>query len=186
MSALSQGVEVFLQPGEWHFGDRSTRVRTLLGSCVSITLWHPRLLIGGMCHYMLPTRTAGSAPALDGRYAEEALCLLLREIDRQDTRPQDYEVKLFGGGNMFPSAGQCCKGHVGKKNAEFGKALLRRHGLRVRAMDLGGIGHRCVLFDIDNGNVWVKRVGQTEPDDALCMRCEAEPFCRRSGIAVAG
>ncbi|WP_416638624.1 hypothetical protein [Pseudomonas sp. OHS18] len=33
--------EVYLQPGGYHFGGPYTRVRTLLGSCVSIVLWHP-------------------------------------------------------------------------------------------------------------------------------------------------
>ena len=47
---------VFLHPGECYFGGGPTRIATLLGSCVSITVWHPRLLVGGMCHYMLPSR----------------------------------------------------------------------------------------------------------------------------------
>lgn len=45
---------VTLQPGEFHFGGANTRIQTLLGSCVAITLWHPIRRIGGMCHYMLP------------------------------------------------------------------------------------------------------------------------------------
>ncbi len=45
---------VVLRPGDFHFGGGHTRISTLLGSCVSITLWHPRRLIGGMCHYMMP------------------------------------------------------------------------------------------------------------------------------------
>ena len=49
-------LEIFLQPGEFYFGEGKTRIRTLLGSCVAITLWHPRLHIGGMSHYMLPSR----------------------------------------------------------------------------------------------------------------------------------
>ncbi len=52
-------MEVFLQPGELYFGDGRTRVRTLLGSCVAIAVWHPRLRIGGLCHYMLPSRAIG-------------------------------------------------------------------------------------------------------------------------------
>src|SRR5439155_18563598 len=43
-------LEIFLQPGEWYFGDADTRIRTLLGSCVAITMWHPRRCLGGMCH----------------------------------------------------------------------------------------------------------------------------------------
>ena len=56
----------------------STR-RTLLGSCVSISLWHPRRKIGGMCHYMLPSRGGCEASAPDGRYADEVIALMLQE-----------------------------------------------------------------------------------------------------------
>src|SRR3954447_16549729 len=96
-------IEIFLQPGECYFGDRYTRIRTLLGSCVAITLWHPKLLIGGMCHYLLPQRPGAQPAILSGKYADEAMRLLLGEIKRANTSPQDYEVKMFGGGNMFPT-----------------------------------------------------------------------------------
>jgi chemotaxis receptor (MCP) glutamine deamidase CheD len=40
MNTLIEGLhEVFLNPGEFHFGEGTTRISTLLGSCVSITLW---------------------------------------------------------------------------------------------------------------------------------------------------
>jgi Chemotaxis protein; stimulates methylation of MCP proteins len=55
-------MEIFLQPGDWYFGDRDTRIRTLLGSCIAITIWHPRLLVGGMCHFLLPGRGTCTPP----------------------------------------------------------------------------------------------------------------------------
>jgi len=54
MAEPDQLVEVVLGPGDLYFGDRRTRIRTLLGSCVAVTLWHPKAQIGGMCHYMMP------------------------------------------------------------------------------------------------------------------------------------
>ena len=71
-------LDVFLQPGDFHFGAGRTRISTLLGSCISITLWHPARLIGGMCHFMLPTRGLPGGVPLDGRYADEALALFDR------------------------------------------------------------------------------------------------------------
>ena len=78
-------IEIFLNPGEFYFGDRDVRIRTILGSCVSITLWHPKLLIGGMCHYMLPSRQGRETKRADGKYADEALGLLFEEIRRGGT-----------------------------------------------------------------------------------------------------
>jgi len=172
-------VEVFLQPGEWYFGDRQTRLRTLLGSCVSITLWHPQLLIGGMCHYMLPERVAQRRIQPDGKFADEAFWLLLREIERSGTALHEYEVKLFGGGNMFPETRRCETAHIGRKNADFGRHLLSRHGLRPKASDLGGFGHRTVIYDIWSGHVWVKKFSQRL--ESACEDCEIRGICHEHG-----
>ena len=55
-AAPEDALEIFIRPGEFYFGDGNTRIRTILGSCVAVTLWHPERHIGGMCHYMLPRR----------------------------------------------------------------------------------------------------------------------------------
>lgn len=55
MDSPSEVIDRFLNPGEIFFGGSGFRVRTLLGSCVSIVLWHPNRHLGGMCHYLLPT-----------------------------------------------------------------------------------------------------------------------------------
>lgn len=165
-------IEIFLQPGEFWFGDRNTRIRTVLGSCVSITMWHPQLLIGGMCHFMLAKRPVRQHGELDGRYADEAMALFLREIRAAGTKPADYQVKLFGGGNMFPASmkkrsGEChpptCDGvtvtncrHVSCANSRIARQLALQHGFTVAAEHLGETGHRQILFDIWSGHVWVK------------------------------
>jgi len=43
MSQTTLALEIFLHQGEVYFGDRDTRIRTVLGSCVAITMWHPEL-----------------------------------------------------------------------------------------------------------------------------------------------
>lgn len=168
-------IEIFLQPGEWYFGDRDTRIRTVLGSCVSLTAWHPRLKIGGMCHYMLPSRGATTL-APDGRYADEAFALLLREIRSAGTRPEEFQFKLFGGGNMFPGP-SCLKGkaNVPSRNIAAARELAMRHGLRVSAENMGGTGHRHVMFDIWSGNAWVRHHAG-EPVHQ-CEKCEARMEC---------
>jgi chemotaxis protein CheD len=152
-------LEIFLQPGEFYFGDEKTRIRTLLGSCVAIVLWQPERRIGGMCHYMLPTRPHRRLEEpLDGRYAEEAMQLFMRELRRSGTHPGDYQAKLFGGGQMFGYAGKL-RPHadISMRNMETGRAILVREGFRLHAHDMGGQGHRNVIFDLWTGDVWLKR-----------------------------
>ena len=50
MLTVAQAGDVVLGPGDLYFGRGEHQVRTLLGSCVGITLWHPRAYLGGMCH----------------------------------------------------------------------------------------------------------------------------------------
>lgn len=155
-----QPLEIFLQPGDHYFGDRDTRIRTVLGSCVSLTFWHPNLLVGGMCHYMLPSRDnerRGSAgPIPDGRYADEAIALMMKDIDAIGASHKEYQVKLFGGGNMFPETRKEGDGHVGQRNVGMARKLVMKHGFAHMAEHLGGIGHRNIIFEVWNGDVWVR------------------------------
>ena len=161
MQAPADVIDVFLQPGEFYFGEEKTRIRTLLGSCVAVTLWHPKLHIGGMCHYMLPRRPrhkAETVATLDGRYAEDAMKMFLHELLRSRTHARDYQVKLFGGGHMF-ARGLKADRHpsISDTNVEYGRAAIAQCGFRCSAEDLGGDGHRNVILDLWNGDVWVRR-----------------------------
>lgn len=149
-------LEVFLHQGEVYFGDRETRIRTVLGSCVAITMWHPELKLGGMCHYMLPTRRKHGHHGLNGKYADEALALMLAEIHQAGTHASDYQIKLFGGGNMFLRAKKSTEPNVGTRNVEFGRQLLKKHGLTIHAEHILGHGHRNLIFNIWSGDVWMK------------------------------
>lgn len=147
--------DIFLHPGEFYFGDEPVRIRTLLGSCVAITLWHPFRLMGGMCHYMLPNPNKSDLDHLNGRYAEDAILMFLQEIKRFKTIPCEYQVKIFGGGNMFPSLSKPQEKNIGQRNMDVGKKLLQEAGFQIHTSHLGGIGYRRIVFDIGNGDVSV-------------------------------
>lgn len=149
-------VEIYLLPGEIHFGDANTRIHTVLGSCVSISLWHPAQCRGGMCHFMLPSRGRPASGTLDGRYADEAVRLLLREIEGNGAAPAAYQVKLFGGGNMFHAVRGGKSFDIANDNIAAARFLLDRAGFRIQAEDVGGNGHRRIIFDLSDGNVWVR------------------------------
>lgn len=146
--------EVFLNPGGFHFGRKPTRISTLLGSCVSITLWHPRRHIGGMCHYMLTERDRTAQAPLDGRFANEAFALFLQQVEAAGTHPREYQAKLFGGANMLSdlSGGQI---DIGPRNVAYGRALLAAKNIALIAEHVGGSGRRKLHFDVGSGDVWL-------------------------------
>lgn len=151
---MANVVEVVLNPGDFYFGGHDTRIHTLLGSCVSVTLWHPRLLVGGMCHYMLPHQRIPSARrGLDGRYADHAIRMFLNEMERIGTRAGEYVAHLYGGGNQFPPFQRGRAPDVARDNIEAGLTLLDRFGFRLARTDLGGTGPRRLTFEIATGEV---------------------------------
>ena len=153
-------IDIFLQPGEFYFSDSETRIRTLLGSCVAITMWHPRLQIGGMCHYLLPMRN-NEHTEFDGRYANDAIQLFMIELEKTNSLPREYEVKMFGGGNQFPRQTGNNRASVPDNNIQVGRQLLKQHGFTIKAEHLGGTGHRNVIFDVWSGHVWMRHVEKT-------------------------
>ncbi|MBS1161051.1 MAG: putative chemotaxis protein [Proteobacteria bacterium] len=146
--------EVFLNPGEFHFAAGRTRISTLLGSCVSITLWHPRRMIGGMCHFMLTERVRPVGVPLDGRFADEAFELFLEQVKAAGTRPGEYQAKLFGGANMF-SGPASEPMEIGRRNVGYGRQLLAAQHIAILAEHVGGNGRRKLHFDLWSGNVWL-------------------------------
>jgi chemotaxis protein CheD len=156
-------LEVFLQPGEYFFGDHETRLRTILGSCVSVTFWHPKLLLGGMCHIMLPSRSSQSGGIVDGKYADEAIELLLAEINKAGTFASEYQVKVFGGGDMFTHQNAINGLSIGQKNIVTVRNLLAKNQFNIHAEHLGGSGHRYIIFDVWSGYVWVRHHALNRP-----------------------
>ncbi|CAN7682598.1 chemotaxis protein CheD [Pseudoduganella sp. LjRoot289] len=150
-------IDVFLQPGEYFVGDAGFRIRTLLGSCVSITLWHPQRRIGAMSHFLLAQRGKRPPGPLDGRYGADSLALMLEELAQQGVAAAECQAKIFGGSAMF--APQTCRqaSEIGRHNGEAARALLRTHGIAVAAESLFGAGHRQILFHIASGDVWERQ-----------------------------
>lgn len=169
MTEPASVVDIFLQPGDIYLGERDTRIRTVLGSCVSLVLWHPQALLGGMLHYMLPRRTQRETGALDARYGDEAMELMRRDIDAAGVPLREFRVHLFGGGNMFPRVRQTSHWQVGRKNVEAARHLIRRFGLSVSDEHVEGNGHRHLIFNVWNGDILL-RYAEAYPYESNTMK----------------
>jgi chemotaxis protein CheD len=165
--AAWRGKSVFLQPGEYFVGE-GVRVNTLLGSCVSITLWHPRKHIGAMSHFVLASRGGPRRDvrvALDARYGDEALELMVAGLAALGVRESECHAKIFGGGDMFAEASTRLGGGVtvGRRNGRAARAMLEARGIAVRSQHLYGSGHRRIAFDLWTGHVWVRHASEGAP-----------------------
>ncbi len=157
--------KIILHPGDFCFTRNNVHMHTLLGSCIAITLWHPTLHVGGMCHFTLP-KFLGDRPSnakLDGRYAEDVMKMFKLEAIKYKTDITEYEAKIFGGGNMIREQGESVEDTVGTRNAAAAMQLLMAEGVNILVAAVGEFGHRRLVFDVAKGEVWVRHI-QKEGD----------------------
>ncbi len=149
-------IRVYLLPGEYRVGDSRHRIRTLLGSCVSITLWHPRFQIGAMSHFVLyGSKHEGG---LNARYGEDALTLMEQELYALGVKVTECQAKVFGGGAMFEAQGKTSMVDIGRKNGEAAQRMLQERRIPIVSESLFGEGHRQIAFNVKTGDVWMRQV----------------------------
>ena len=160
------GQHVVLMPGQLHFGQAAASLRTLLGSCVAVTLWHPERRIGGMCHFLLPARNGRAGEAPDGRYGDDALDAMVKALRRAGTDPRDYHAHLYGGADTMPDGLQV-KFNVGERNIEKGWSLIDQHGFQLQGVDVGEDVPRTVSLTLATGEVEMRRGTGKAPVHAM-------------------
>ncbi|MCZ8342029.1 MAG: chemotaxis protein CheD [Leptospira sp.] len=156
--------DIFLNPGEIYFGEKNIRLRTLLGSCVSIVLWCPGKKMGGMCHYLLPdTQENKSDPNKSTRYGIHAIDYFFHEMKKVRLERRDFIAKVFGGSTMFLKEeeslfdSESSIKQIGNKNVDFAKKILQENEIKILSEDTGGTQSRKIFFTIWDGEVWVEK-----------------------------
>jgi len=146
-----------LQPGEVYFSSPlkkqiATRLKTILGSCVAVIIWHQKSKTAGMCHYLL-TEEADSTKATQVmqkyRYGDEALDYLLKKMAILHPLDQ-YEISIFGGSNMYPSL---TKPTIGEVNVRFAKNWAKKNNLVFCQQDTLGNNGRSLTLDLTTGSI---------------------------------
>lgn len=130
-------------------------LKTLLGSCIGLTLFDDRRRIGGMAHILLPHSSGSDAPA--GKFADTAIPELIRLLEAAGSKSRHLTAKLAGGANMFLSSAPRC---IGEQNLAAVLELLKQHLIPVMAIHCGGNQGRRMTLDVANGDVLVEIVGQ--------------------------
>lgn len=144
-----------IEPGGFYFGDDENKIYTLLGSCVAVTMWHPVRKIVGMCHVVLPSREKETT---NTRFAGCAIEKFVEEIKGFNTVPREYEVKVYGGGNMFPSLVKDDNKLIGLKNIKEVERLLMKTGFHIKFKDVGGSVARKLTLNRLTGGITIEHV----------------------------
>lgn len=143
-----------INPGGWAV-DNDRAISTLLGSCVAVCLYDPKLHLAGMNHFLLPSRQArqddDTDVILNGDYSME---VLVNSMLGKGARKERLVAKAFGGGTIVTSIQMA----IGQRNAEFAREWLEREGIPLVASDFGGAWSRKVVFTPLNGDAFCRRM----------------------------
>lgn len=152
-----------LQPGELYLARGPAILRTILGSCVGVTFWSPRLGAGALCHGVLPrcpqNWPSGSTLSEGYRYVDFSIRYLARQFDALGACRRDLEVKVFGGADVLPVNGTSRdRPTVGALNCLVALEVLAAEGFTVSASDVGGVRGRTIHFHTGTGEVLLHRL----------------------------
>lgn len=158
-----------LQPGEVYFSqlsesNKAKKLKTILGSCVAVTLWHPKSKTAGMCHYLLAQESESKKATQvmqKYRYGEQALDYLLKKMALLHPL-NEYNLALFGGSKMYPSL---ARPSIGELNVEFAQEWAKRNKLTFSQQDILGNHGRSLTLDLTTGNI--KLITYTDNEGAL-------------------
>lgn len=139
----------FLTPGDYFFGRFDGKLVTLLGSCVAVTLWHPRLRLVAMTHYVLPHGRRFTAQ--DTHYGEAVFAQLQKDMLAWGTPAHEFQKGLFGGGSQL-QPGRGTHTHVATSNLNFALEQFSRLGWSIERQQLGG-GYRRLSLNGRDGSI---------------------------------
>lgn len=150
---------ITIYPGEFFSTAGDELISTVLGSCISVTLFDERNAFGGINHFMYASisHAIEDSPDMRGRYGEFAVELLLEDMLKKGADRTALSAKIFGGSNVFnlpPDAGI----QVGDMNIRFAFDYLKKQNIPIVASDTGGVYPRKIYFDPKTSKVWLKRI----------------------------
>jgi len=147
-----------INPGGWAI-EAERPIATLLGSCVAVCLFDPKLKLGGMNHFLLPSRTSGANTdtdiILNGDFSME---VLVNGLINKGASKARLIAKAFGGGTIVSSIRMA----IGERNAEFAQEWLEREKISLIASDFSGPWSRKVIFVPQTGDTFCRRMSITQ------------------------
>ncbi len=161
---------IYLKPGELHISSEPSLVTTVLGSCVSVTMFNRRLGIGAICHGMLPEcsssdsrRCLSSGICKDScrdclKYVDCSIYSMIGQFQKLGIGSNEIEVKLFGGANVLQVRNGADSNTVGNQNIKKAMQVINSEKLKLTASDVGGERGYKIIFYPHTGEVMKKRI----------------------------
>ncbi|MBF0183398.1 MAG: chemotaxis protein CheD [Magnetococcales bacterium] len=150
---MAEDNKPFLLPGALFAKDGDYIITTVLGSCIAVCLWDPRLRRGGMNHYKLPLWNGDGLPS--PKFGNIAIVKLIEHMLEMGSNQRELKAKVFGGGAVLQSSSGFL--NVGQRNIEVAQEFLAQANIPIVASDIGGEVSRKIIFNTQDGAILLKR-----------------------------
>ncbi len=149
---------------EWIISKGEVVLGTTLGSCVSICLWDPKTLTGGLNHFLLPLKPSKRQPIIGTAkyymnikdYQHEVIEVLIEQMIARNIAPAHMHALVVGGAESKIDYYQ-----VGEKNLAIALQLLKEWGIRNVKVSAGGNYSRKIMFYVQEGKVVIHKFDMT-------------------------
>ena len=97
-----------------------------------------------MVHYMLPDSTKLKNNQNIAKFGDSGIKELYRLMVAQGASPKRMVAKIAGGAKMFEVSGLSNVGHVGERNAQQAKVMLKELNIPLEEVTKSGKGSRLL------------------------------------------
>lgn len=164
-----------IYPGEYYVTNSDELIGTLLGSCVAVCLHDNVKKIGAMNHFMLPGKINERDIPQDDytRYGLASMIKIIWEMLERGAERENITARVFGGGNIIQSLNTPDRpGNISSNNIRMAKLMLEMEDIPIVGMDVGSDYTRKIIFDVDTGRVYLRKIRGTEISKLVLERDE--------------
>jgi chemotaxis protein CheD len=162
---------IYLHPGEAFFCKKPLIVSTVLGSCISITMFNKQNKLAGISHCQLPKcdKYNINCDNCDEpfKYVNCSVKKMLEKFNEHEINSDAIEVKLFGGADVLNNTNGVINYTVGKQNIITAKKIINKNNLNLVARDVGGKQGRKIFFNSETGEIILYRLKLNEQDKSI-------------------
>ncbi len=154
---------VYIHPGEACYSKNSIVVSTVLGSCLSVTMFSKKTKYAGISHCQLPYCRSCSPGCHNCpepyKYVKCTIIHMIRKFEHLNISKSDIEVKLFGGADVLKTNSVEKRiSTIGKQNIEMAFETLAQNNMFPAVQDVGGDLGRKIIFLTETGEVFLNRL----------------------------
>ncbi len=130
-----------------------------LGSCIGVTMYDPRVRVGGLIHCMLPFSTIdpAKAKAKPEMFTDTGVAALLSALFEMGAEKKNLIVKVAGASKLLDSNGVF---KIGERNVVVLKKVLEKNAIPIAAEDVGGTVARTMFLYMGTGQTVLKVSGK--------------------------